>query len=1658
MAGQKKFGAFAGVFTPSILTILGVIMYMRMGWVVGNAGLVGAIIIIVIAHVISVSTGLSLSSIATDKKVGAGGIYYILSRSMGIPIGGAIGITLYIGTAFSIALYLIGFAESFNDFFGFATDINGLRVSGSIGLLVLTIIALISTSFALKTQFFILAAIVVSLFSIFFGTQELAPESVVLLATDKSVPLDVVFAIFFPAVTGFTAGVAMSGDLKDPKKSLPVGTIAAIAIGFIVYIGLAFFLAYTIDGETLRGDYNILQKIAVSPKAVMAGIWGATLSSALGGILGGPRILQAMSIDKITPKVFGKGKGKSNEPVNALILVFVIAFAGILIGQLDVIARVVSMFYLAAYGFINLAFFLESWANPDFQPTFKVNRWFGLLGFLASFAIMFKLDSLAMFGAIVIIVGIFFWLQRKQIQLDSGDVWHSVWENVVAKGLKRIDAKDTTTTTNWNPNIILFSGESKHRKYLLELGNTISGNTGIVTNFKLILDKTNENPLTKTEQVVKDASFKKLGIYGRQVKVDNIYRGIENIASTFGFSGVEPNTIMMGWPKELRNSKDYSIMTQKLIHLDYNLLYLDFDQKEKFGKYQSVDLWWRETDNKNAEMMLNIVRFIIQSEEWNKAKIRVLFVNHNNVENNILKSKIEKLVDQLRVNVEIKVINNGVEQKAFYDIIALQSASTDLTILGIPDIKTEKQADFVLNTNQLFETIGSTLLIKASDNFNELELNLNQKTIIPAQNTVTIAPLVKASDTKIDENSITLDSYLSNAVEDLTYPALSAITNFYGKFIENIYLEFNKTKSELPTSENQVALLQDFMAKTIAISEKFRKNNLQSITEVFDKGINKLLNSNTAFVANSPKFILSDKGKKIKWKPILGYYFFQKILPNTQSVLYDFGVRNFMLLNDLTTGISKESHLYLELLNTGDKSALENYNKAIRHLLDRVKIVSSNFETQTSQALKSYNRDICNKLSANLDDSDFFKKIKKRQANSSKKKFQIHRDNLTSYATDWHRNQVLAHQQYEAGLHLSRTGLALTGIHSDIIERIGKRIITPLQLKIETLQHAEKEFTLWTQNKEVEHYTNRNLDEITEGIVHVNFNTLLESEEETILGLSPISFKTVSLLSSASFNEFFKTQNETVTAIDIELSNIQNYIIQTSYLAPLQEVVLKLETAFNQNSEAIYNTANRLKHVIDTNGLAYLSTKEKNDNNLIIDEVHEGIKKDNILLNKLFASFKLDLKSNLQHTTDNLDIRTIIDSAELLSRAAKKPTNEPRFKNWIASKNEVLKHYYEHILHFIIQRQDDIERIKFEETHHKYTNIIEQMASFINTSSISPKAKKALPFYYKKLFTGSHVANTSIIRKTELETARKSIARIDTGINAAIMIIGKSQSGKSFLTEAVAKIPENATKYYINPPTKQTYTAADMHLAFQKTFDKKGTSLSIIKQLKSKSIFIFNDIERWWIKSEKGGASINYLANLIEKQGSNHYFILNCNLYSYHILKQTTTIERHLLSTIITRPANKVELAEIILNRHKIGGASIYHKGDLVFKSNQLESVFADLHQISNGNIGVALHIWLTAIKLNTEGELSISKPKKRNFPSVNNAKWKVLLYQFILHKTLNENKLTAIFKTDKNWALQTLADMKKAGLIENTSNNSYELKVATRYFIEKKLRAASVL
>jgi len=730
---RKKYGAFGGVFTPSILTILGVIMYLRLGWVTGVAGLWGVIAIIVLAHVISITTGLSISSIATDKKIKAGGIYYLLSRSLGLPMGGAIGITLFIATALSISLYIVGFTDNFlsipvisNLFNITEVSLFHVRVTGSIVLTVLVIIGLISTETAIKTQFIILGAIVLSLVSILLGIFVFNTDPVSSNVLTSKVPHDFsfveIFAIFFPAVTGFTAGVAMSGDLKDPKKDIPKGTLLAIAVGFVVYISMALIFYFYVDNELLVNDYNFLVKIAWLPFLVIAGIWGATLSSALGGILGGPRILQAVARDRIIPRVLAKGHGKNNEPRNALIFTFVLAELGVLIGDLNIIAGIVSMFYLTAYGFINISFALEKWASTDFRPSFNIPMWVGILGFVATFFVMIQLDIISMMGAMIILIIIYYIIRKKQLRLAMGDVWQSVGASVLRTILTKLD-QAKVVERNWRANILLFSGGKSSRPHLIEFAKYLVGKHGMISNFDLVLNTTSKVLFPKHKQKIpEDEMSGDEGVFARRQECSNIYAGIKSISATYGFSGVEPNTVLLGWARQTDDPVGFATMLKYLTDLDLNVVLLDYDELVGFGDYKQIDIWWRGGSN-NGNLVLSLIKFIRLSYEWRNVTVRLMIISNDKQKEPKIIRDTKRVLDSMRMDAEIRIINNE-NSIPINTVIKNESANADLIFLGIADVQDGKEMEFIERADSLYQDLGTIALVRASSFFKEIKIGV----------------------------------------------------------------------------------------------------------------------------------------------------------------------------------------------------------------------------------------------------------------------------------------------------------------------------------------------------------------------------------------------------------------------------------------------------------------------------------------------------------------------------------------------------------------------------------------------------------------------------------------------------------------------------------------------------------------------------------------------------------------------------------------------------------------------------------------------------------------------------------------------------------------------------------------------------------------------
>jgi len=424
-AAEKQgyaFGTFKGVYTPSVLTIFGVIMYLRFGWVLGNVGLAGTLLIVTIATSITFFTTLSLSALATNMKVGTGGAYYIISRSLGLEAGVAIGLPLFFARAFGVAFYIAGFSEAL------MSVVNPLPMLDpaitaklvSVATLVgLTALAYFSADLALKVQFFIFMAIGASLVSFFMGTPESAS---LMLEPGTMVPLKLgfwaVFAVFFPAVTGIEAGLGLSGDLKNPAKSLPLGTMAAVATGYLVYMVLPVFISAKVQNtDILLVDLNIMGTIARWSILIVVGVFAASLSSALGSLLGAPRMLQALANDRVIPRFIGRGFGKDKaDPRIATAISFAVALAAVLLGDLNLIAPILSMFFLMSYGLLNLSAGLEGLIeSPSWRPKFRVPSWVSLLGAVSCFAVMLMINAGSTIMACLIIGVVFYLVKRRRL-------------------------------------------------------------------------------------------------------------------------------------------------------------------------------------------------------------------------------------------------------------------------------------------------------------------------------------------------------------------------------------------------------------------------------------------------------------------------------------------------------------------------------------------------------------------------------------------------------------------------------------------------------------------------------------------------------------------------------------------------------------------------------------------------------------------------------------------------------------------------------------------------------------------------------------------------------------------------------------------------------------------------------------------------------------------------------------------------------------------------------------------------------------------------------------------------------------------------------------------------------------------------------------------
>jgi amino acid transporter len=665
---------FAGVFTPSILTILGIILFRRLGYVIGSAGLGYGLAIIGLGSILSILTSVSLAAIATNLKVKGGGPYYLISRTLGVEFGGAIGIVLFLAQSVSIAFYCIGFGETVSGMLSAKSSQGLSQLIAGLAILFLLIFAWLGTDWAVRLQYFVMTMLAGALISFFAGG--IGHWNAQVLTQNFAAPATgpdfwILFAIFFPAVTGFTQGVSMSGDLKDAGKSIQTGTFLAVGISIVVYIAAAVVLAGALPREHLVTDYGAMRRITHIDWLIEAGVIAATLSSAMASFMGAPRILQSIAGDRTFPFLlpFSKGVGPAGNPRRGVLLSAGIALATVGLGRLNIIAPVVSMFFLISYGLLNYATFYEARAaSPSFRPRFRFfDARLSLLGAVGCLAVMLAIDLAASAVAIAVLFAIYQYLKRTAGPARWADSHRSYYFQRIRENLLAIE-DEPEHPRDWRPCILAFCDDAERRGRLLRFASWIEGGSGFTTAVQIL-----EGEGTKTLQL-RDKSEKELqnyiverdlSMFARVVAAPDFRVGVESLLQSFGIGGIKANMVLLNKAEQFPRTKEsegqirYGRQLQEAIRLGCNVVVLDseVDQWTAINELESderqIDVWW--WGDKTSQLALLLAYLMTRGDEWSSAKIRVLAPTSEKGSEKSLDS-LRNALEEARIDAEPEVV------------------------------------------------------------------------------------------------------------------------------------------------------------------------------------------------------------------------------------------------------------------------------------------------------------------------------------------------------------------------------------------------------------------------------------------------------------------------------------------------------------------------------------------------------------------------------------------------------------------------------------------------------------------------------------------------------------------------------------------------------------------------------------------------------------------------------------------------------------------------------------------------------------------------------------------------------------------------------------------------------------------------------------------
>ncbi len=732
--GGGGFGT-APVYFTAISTILGAILFLRFGFAVGTLGFWGTVAIILLAHCITIPTALAISEIATNKRVEGGGEYFIISRSFGLKIGSTIGITLYFSQAISVAFYIIAFTEAFEPFFNWWVNHFGFelpRQAISVPSLILLALLILrkGAGMGMKMLYIVNVILFFALLLFFMGSpidpgddlSRVPGNNFGFFNKDR---FFILFAICFPAFTGMTAGVGLSGDLKNPGKSIPLGTMGGTLTGLIVYLLVVWKLSVSASQIDLVEDQLIMSRIAVFGALVIPlGLAACTSSSALGSILVAPRTLQALANDNSFPFkrlncFLAKGKGKTNEPFNATLVSFFVALVFVMMGSIDMVAEIISMFFLITYGTLCLISFLNHFGSPpSYRPRFKSKWYFSLGGFILSVWVMFMINPLYTILATALIIVIYLFLEHFNKD-EKGLV--DIFEGALFQLNRRLRVfmqkhQSIIENEEWRPSAICISPNSFERDKVLELMKWISHQHGFGTYFHFIEGYFSKQTFAESQEILRQL-INTQREHGSALYIDTMISpsytsAIAQVIQTPSISGMENNMVVFEFDKNHPEELNRIIDNIKLTKAGNFDVCIFAGSSHPIRTRNGIHVWIRETDEKNTNLMILLGYIIMAHPDWRKSQIKI-FITSTNEATELVKRDLEERIAAGRLpitltNIEIIML---AEHQTIAEAIKVHSRLAGLTLIGFrEEIIKHDPVRFFTDFNE----IGDILFVNAS--------------------------------------------------------------------------------------------------------------------------------------------------------------------------------------------------------------------------------------------------------------------------------------------------------------------------------------------------------------------------------------------------------------------------------------------------------------------------------------------------------------------------------------------------------------------------------------------------------------------------------------------------------------------------------------------------------------------------------------------------------------------------------------------------------------------------------------------------------------------------------------------------------------------------------------------------------------------------------